>query len=112
MHLLGRFNLAEKSIILALLAGISQFIQVRLSLPPDKPRDKNKEFSMKDEFAKSLNMQMKYVMPVVIIFIAYSLSAVVALYWTTSNIFSIGQEYWIKKRIYAKQANSAELKKT
>ena len=42
---------------------------------------------MKDEFAKSLNMQMKYVMPVVIIFIAYSLSAVVALYWTTSNIY-------------------------
>ncbi|MEK7120683.1 MAG: YidC/Oxa1 family membrane protein insertase [Patescibacteria group bacterium] len=106
MHLLGRFNLAEKSVVLALLAGISQFIQARLSLPPDKPKDKNKEFSMKDEFAKSLSMQMKYVMPVVIVFIAYSLSAVVALYWTTSNIFAIGQEYWIKKRIYAKNEAS------
>lgn len=115
MHLLGRFNLAEKSVLLALLAGISQFIQVQLSLPPYKPRDKNAEFSMKDQFAKSLSMQMKYVMPVVIIFIAYSLSAVVALYWTTSNIFSIAQEFFIKRRIYAKHSTkgaSAEIIKT
>lgn len=104
MHLLGKFNLAEKSIILALLAGITQFLVTWRALPPhEKKKGAGSEFSMKDELAKSLNVQMKYVMPIVIIFIAYSLSAVVALYWTTSNAFAVIQEYFIRKRIYAKE---------
>lgn len=107
MHLFGQFDLAGKSIVLALLAGLSQFIQIQRTMPPSKPRDKNNtEFSMKDELSRSLNMQMRYVMPVIITFIAYSLGSVVALYWTVSNIFAIAQEYFIKKRIYAKELSS------
>jgi len=104
MHLLGKFNLAEKSIILALLAGVTQFLVTWRALPPhEKKKNTGNEFSLKDEFAKSLNVQMRYVMPIVIIFIAYSLSAVVALYWTTSNAFAVVQEYFIRKRIYSKE---------
>jgi YidC/Oxa1 family membrane protein insertase len=100
MHLLGKFNLAEKSIILALLAGITQFLVTWRALPPQEKKKGSSEFSMKDELARSLNLQMKFIMPVVIVFIAYSLSAVVALYWTTSNAFAVIQEYFIRKRIY------------
>jgi len=46
-----------------------------------------------------MQMQMKYVMPIIIFFIAYGLSAAIALYWTTSNLFMIGQELYIRKNI-------------
>jgi YidC/Oxa1 family membrane protein insertase len=110
MHLFGVFDLAGKSIILALLAGITQFIQIWRTMPP-QPKKVGGEFSLKDEFAKSMGIQMRYVMPIVITFIAYSLSGVVALYWATSNIFAIGQEYFIKKRIYANNNEVAKIAK-
>ena len=48
-----------------------------------------------------MEVQMRYVLPVMIGVIAYTTSAAVALYWTTSNILSIAQELqmrWAKKQ--------------
>lgn len=95
MHILGFFDLSEKSYILALLCGVSQFYQMQVALPKTTPKKSGATFA--DDLARSMNMQMKYVFPVVAGFIAYSLSGVVALYWTTSNLFSIGQELSIKR---------------
>ena len=47
---------------------------------------------------KSLNLNMKYFMPVFVAVIAYQISAAVALYWITSNIFIIGQELLIRRK--------------
>ena len=41
---------------------------------------------------------MRYVLPVMIGFIAYTTSAAVALYWTTSNILSIAQELLMRRK--------------
>lgn len=103
MIFLGILDISKKSIILAVLAGISQFIQAYLLTPPIK--EKQGPTSMKDDLAKNMNLQMKYVFPVLIAFLASRSPAAVALYWTTSNVFSILQELYVRKTS-KKQENS------
>ncbi len=97
MHFLGLIDMAGKNIPLAMLAGITQHFQARFALPPVAPRKENASFQ--EDFARSMQVQMKYVLPFVIMFVAYIASAAVALYWITSNIFAIGQEVQVKRNI-------------
>jgi YidC/Oxa1 family membrane protein insertase len=94
-------DLAAKSLFLAILAGGSQFYQAHLSLgsnPLPKPVE-GKKPSLQDDIARSMQMQMRYVFPVLIGVVAFSTSAAVALYWATSNMLGIAQELWMKLRI-------------
>lgn len=92
MHFLV-FDLAGKSLVLAVLAGISQYFQTDLTLGKQVVSEKKGEnSSFQDDLAKSMQIQMRYVLPVMISFIAFSTSAAVALYWATSNILGIVQE--------------------
>ena len=103
MVFLGILDIGQKSIVLAVLAGVSQYFQAILMPKPVIPDQKNGSFQ--DNFAKSMNTQMKYVFPFGIAFIAYSVSGAVALYWITSNIFAIGQQiYANKKKKFALEA--------
>ncbi|MEX0931469.1 MAG: YidC/Oxa1 family membrane protein insertase [Candidatus Paceibacterota bacterium] len=92
---LSILDITGKSIILALLAGITQYIQIKLTLPKLGKREKDATF--KDDLMHSMQLQMRYVMPVIITLIAYHISAAVALYWVTSNIFTIIQEMFLRK---------------
>ncbi len=97
MLFFGIVDIAARSLPLALLAGITQFIHTHLSLPKAAPRDKSKkELDFKEEFARSMQVQMRYVMPLMIFFVAYSISAAIALYFTVSNLMAIGQEYVVR----------------
>jgi YidC/Oxa1 family membrane protein insertase len=97
---LGIFDLASKSIILALLAGLTQFFQARLMLKKNNQTPVNeKEGGFQNDLMKSMQIQMQYVLPGLMIAFSYSLGSVVALYFTTSNIFSILQEVYLKKKL-------------
>ena|SRR3989344_1528223 len=96
---LGLIDLSAKSILLAVLAGVSSFFQIRYSLSGNKPKAKTDKPSFRDDLARSMNMQMKYVFPLIVAFIAYSISGAVALYWVTSNIFTLGQELVIRRKL-------------
>ena len=54
---------------------------------------------MSGQFAQTMQTQMLYVLPIMIIIIAYRVSAAVALYWITSNIFTIGQELYTRRKM-------------
>jgi YidC/Oxa1 family membrane protein insertase len=97
MIFLGFVNIAANSWPLAVLAGATQFIHAKLSLPALEPK-KEGVVSMKDDFARSMHLNMRYVLPVMIGVIAYTLSASVALYFTISNLFAIAQEFFIRRR--------------
>jgi YidC/Oxa1 family membrane protein insertase len=99
MHFL-MFDLTEKSIILALLAGITQFIQTHISLgkQPPLPPPSAEKASFQEDFARSMQVQMRYILPVMIGFIAYTTAGAVALYWATSNILSIIQELLMRPK--------------
>ena len=45
-----------------------------------------------------MNMQMKYVLPAFVLIGAWSLPAVVGIYWVTSNVFAIGQELYMRRK--------------
>ena len=45
-----------------------------------------------------MHLQMKYVFPFLITFIAYSVSGAIALYWITSNLFAVGQQIYATKK--------------
>lgn len=98
MHFL-LFDLAGKSATLAGLAGVSQYFQTDLSLGKQAPLPKKtgETPSFQEDFTRSMQLQMRYVLPVMISFIAYSTSAGVALYWTTSNLLSIVQELLMRR---------------
>jgi len=97
MNFLGFIDMGGKSLLLAVLVGVTQFYQMKLSVPPMPPRVEGKP-SMKDELARSMNVQMRYVMPVFVAVIAYTISGAVGIYWTTSNLFAIGQELYLRKK--------------
>ncbi|HEU0085536.1 MAG TPA: YidC/Oxa1 family membrane protein insertase [Candidatus Paceibacterota bacterium] len=101
MNFLGLVDIGGKSIVLAVLAGVSQFFQAYFmpKNPIKTPSSNTGAPSFQESLAKSMQVQMKYVFPVVVTFIAYSISGAVALYWITSNIFTIGQQ------LYAERSN-------
>ena len=93
--LFGVLDVAQKSLPLALMAGIAQYIQTRIALPKTDPASLK---TPQEQMMSTITTQMKYVFPVLITVIAYTLSAAVALYFVTSNIFHIMQELYVKKR--------------
>lgn len=100
MHFLV-FNLSEKSVILALCAGVTQFIQTHITLNkqgPTPPPKAGATPSFQEDFARSMQMQMRYVLPVIVGGISMTLPSAVALYWATSNILSTIQELLTKKQ--------------
>ncbi len=94
-------DLTQKSAILALLAAIATFFQMRLAtarLPTPEKKDGQK-VSFGDDLARSMQTQMKYFLPVLVFFIAYKISGVIALYWLTTNLFTIGQELVVRRKL-------------
>jgi YidC/Oxa1 family membrane protein insertase len=94
---------SNHSIFLAVFAGITQFIQGYLSNPISpkteilKQKDGTKDFQ--EQLSSSMQMNVKYILPIFIAFVAYKLSAAVALYWVTNNIFTIVQEWYIRRQL-------------
>lgn len=97
MNFLGILDITGKSIVLAFLAGITQFYQVKLAMPALAPRDPDAAPNFKEDFGRNMQLQMRYVMPVIIFFVAYYISAAIALYFFVSNLVAILQEIYIKK---------------
>lgn len=86
---LGLLDLSQRNIILAVLAGIAQFIQSKMVMGKQKRKAKG--------MAGAMSQQMTYFMPVMTVFIAMSLPAGLALYWLVTTLFAIGQQYFIMK---------------
>ena len=94
---LGLFDMTQRSYVLAFLTGASQFIQMRLAIPPIKKTTSSKP-SFKEDFARNMNIQMRYIMPIFIVFIVAQFTSAIALYWTTMNIFAIIHEAIVRKK--------------
>ena len=96
MLFLGFLDIGGKSLVLAILAGFSQYLQAHFMPQPTKPKEKTGSFQ--ESFAHSMQMQMKYIFPFLVAFIAYSVSGAIALYWLTSNVFAVGQQIYANKK--------------
>lgn len=101
---LGFIDLHSKSIILGVLAGVTQFIQGYIS-SPSKPKTEivnqgeQSPKNFQDQLSDSMQMNIRYILPIFIAFIAWKISAAVALYWVVNNIYTILQELNIRRKI-------------
>lgn len=94
---LGFIDIAQKqNIILAVLAGIFQFWQSKMIL--DQQTKGQTKKNTKDDFSLTMSKQMTYMMPVMTVLISYSLQAGLALYWITTTLFSIVQQWIVFKK--------------
>ncbi len=79
----------DKTYILPVLAGLATFAQLRMS-QARMPQTAGK----KDMMTQQMQI-MSFIMPFFTFFIALSFPAGLALYWTTSSIFSMVQQYFV-----------------
>ncbi len=108
---LGLVNVTEKSVGLAIIAAAAQFFQSHIMLAnqpkkkeEDKKETKKTEPSFQEELAKSMNMNMRFGLPVFIGIMAYSFTGVIAIYFTIRSIITVVQEVFVKRRI--REANN------
>jgi YidC/Oxa1 family membrane protein insertase len=97
MNFLQSIDIGERSMMLALAAGVAQFFYTKLSLPTLPPREPDQKPDLKEDFMRNMHLQMRYVMPVIIVVVAYTLSATIALYFLVSNLVSIAQEFYVRR---------------
>jgi len=102
MEFLGLIDMGGKSLILAALAGVTQFIYTRLSMGP-RGSAVAAEASFSAEMARTLDLQARYMLPVMVAGIAYFIAAAAPLYWLTSNLFMIAQELLSGRRFNPKE---------
>ena len=82
---LGLINISQMNIVLAVLTAIAQFFQLKIST--SKSNDKASEMSQK---------QMPYFFSAFTFIFLLRLPAALALYWLTTSVFLIIQEYSLK----------------
>lgn len=92
IHLL---DISQKSLILAIIAGVTTYFQVSYASSA-QPVQGGKQ----GDIASAMAVQMKYLLPIFMVYIAYIISVAGALYLITSNVFAIGQEIYIKKKYH------------
>ena len=101
LHFLGFIDLSSKrSIVFAILVGVTQLIQAKLM---QGRQAKPTGTGMQAEFARNMQTQMIYGLPIMTAGLSYFLfPSAVALYWITSNIFTIGQELYTRRKMKGK----------
>ncbi len=107
MEFLGLVDMAGHSIVLAVLAAVTQFIYTRLSMGPRGSQTPVEavESSFSADMAKSFDLQARYVLPLIVGVIAFTVAAAAPLYWITSNLFMIMQEYLSGRRFSGPKTN-------
>ena len=97
MELLGVLSVAGKSLLLAVLAGATQYLQARLMLAGTTSGAPG----MQGDFQRIMNVQLIYVFPVLIAVISYTTSGAVALYLITTNLAGALQEWYVRRKFGA-----------
>jgi YidC/Oxa1 family membrane protein insertase len=96
----GLFDVTEKNITVAILAGISSYLLARRqSESMHIERKEGEEETFQHHFMKSMKIQILYVIPVVVAFSAAILPSALALYWLVSNIVGYGQDVYMKRKL-------------
>lgn len=95
-------DLSAPSIILAVLAGLAQYVQTSMLTTTKAP--KQIKTGKKDEnLMAEMNKSMKYFMPILTIFIGASLPAGLTLYWLVTTLLTVVQQ----KLIFGKKSDLA-----
>jgi len=85
---------------LPVLAGVSQYILSKMTMPQSKNSGPE----------QTITKQMIFVLPLMTMFFAMSFPAGLALYWVATTLFGIGQQIWVNRE--RKKEVTVRVKKT
>ncbi len=103
----GFLKLAEPNLILAVITAVLQYLQVNVFSSKKPSRVLAKQGVAKDENMMTImNSQMKYMMPILTIFIGATLPSGLMLYWLVSLLFSL-----VEQKIIFGYSKKIEVKK-
>lgn len=100
MLFLGLVDMGARSLPLAMLAAATQFVYTRLSMGPRQVHVSDGTFS--GDMAKSFDVQARYLLPLMVGAIGFTVVSAATLYWVASNTFMILQELLAGRRFYDK----------
>jgi YidC/Oxa1 family membrane protein insertase len=95
LSLLGILDLSERSLILAVAAAVFQYFQTKISLPRRNKSDGSGPLAG----IAGMGRTMVVIGPVITFVILVNFPAALGLYWTTSVLFSLGQQVIINKKL-------------
>ena len=96
---LGLITITGTSIVLAVLTALTQYLLALYAIPAAPKQSDDK--SMQADISRAMTLQMRYVFPIIMGFIAYA-SGAIAVYFITSNLFGIVQEYFVRRSMNKK----------
>ncbi|MEK7172835.1 MAG: YidC/Oxa1 family membrane protein insertase [Patescibacteria group bacterium] len=85
----GILDLSKGNLYLGVVAAVSQFVQIKMTMKPPVAGDKSDNSK---SFNNMLQKQTLYVLPVLVLVWSYTFPAALILYWTIFNIVGILQE--------------------
>lgn len=95
---LGFLDLAAtQNIVLAILAAGAQFYQSWMLTRMRKKNEPKQEKTGKKDTAQAISRNMLYFFPLLTGYIAYTFPAGIALYWLSSTVFAIIQQFIIMR---------------
>lgn len=93
---LGIINLAEASILLAIIAGISQFFQTKTLMP--KTKQPVSQGGQMAQFSGMMQKQMLYFFPILTVFILWRLPSAIGIYWIVTALFTVLQQHLVMRK--------------
>jgi YidC/Oxa1 family membrane protein insertase len=91
---LNVIDLSKPNLWIAIIAGISQYLQTKTLMPKQKISDLGKNA----EFTKMMQFQTTYFLPIFTVIILLNLPSALGLYWIVGGLFSTIQQYFILKK--------------
>ncbi len=85
-------------VLIPALSGITQFLTFWMMEKMNPP----------SESAKSSQAVMKFMMPAIMVYFTGTVAAGVGLYWTTSNVYQLGQQFLMNKYYKPKEKNKVD----
>lgn len=111
---LGFIDLTKPFYPLAIVAGLAQFAQSYLMKPlakkkkPAVEKKDDKQLFNAEDFTSAMSWQFTFMMPIMTVFIAWNLFAGLPLYWVTTTLFSVVQQYVTNKMYPIKNIVAAD----
>jgi len=89
----GFLDLSVRSIPLAFLAGAAQFWQTKMMMTKKAPIQT--EGAKDENMMAMMNKQMMYMMPLLTIFIGFTLPGGLTFYWFLTTLFTVFQQHYL-----------------
>lgn len=84
----ANFLLHPGVLVLPILSGLTTYISSKMLMPAGG-------MPGQDQSQAAVTQSMTTIMPIMVAFFALQFPAALALYWTVSNLFAIGQQYFV-----------------